>query len=128
MAVKRRRSSSRRSRRSYRGGVGNGMQGAASPSSYSDSQSYMLATVGNENTQYGNVFNQGTSNLSQSNGIVGLQGQKSSGGGRRRYRGSKRGGSWVTDAVVPAALLAGSYLYSRRRGNKSHKRRTFRRR
>jgi len=127
MAVKRRRSSSRRSRRSYRGGVGNGMQGAASPSSYSDSQSYMLETVGNENTQYGNVFNQGTSNLSQSNGIVGLQGQKSSGGGRRR-RSNKRGGSWVTDAVVPAALLAGSYLYSRRRGNKSHKRRTIRRR
>ena len=125
MAVKRRRSSSRRSRRSYRGGVGNGMQGAASPSSYSDSQSYMLATVGNENTQYGNVFNQGTSNLSQSNAIVGLQGQRA--GGRRR-RSNKRGGSWVTDAVVPAALLAGSYLYSRRRGNKSHKRRTFRRR
>ena len=126
MAVKRRRSSSRRSRRSYRGGVGNGIEGAASPSSYSDSQSYMLATVGNENTQYGNVFNQGTSNLSQSNAIVGLQGQRA-GGGRRR-RSNKRGGSWVTDAVVPAALLAGSYLYSRRRGNKSHKRRTFRRR
>jgi hypothetical protein len=118
MAGKRRRSS----RRSYRGGVG-----AASPSSYSDSQSYMLSTVGNENTQYGNVFNQGGMNTSQSNAIIGLQGQRA-GGKRGRGRMSKRGGSWVTDAVVPAALLAGSYLYSRRRGNKSHKRRTFRRR
>jgi len=124
MAGKRRRSTRSRSR-NYRGGVGNGMQGAASPSSYSDSQSYMLSTVGNENTQYGNVFNQGGMNTSQSNAIIGLQGQRAGG---RRGRMSKRGGSWVTDAVVPAALLAGSYLYSRRRGNKSHKRRTFRRR
>ena len=119
MAGKRRRSS----RRSYRGGAG-----AASPSSYSDAQSYMLATVGNENTQYNNVFDQSL-NHSQSGSIVGLQGQQSGGRrGRGRKGMSKRGGSWVTDAVVPAALLAGSYLYSRRRGNKSHKKRTFRRR
>jgi hypothetical protein len=106
--------------RSYRGG-------AANPSSYSDGQSYMLATVGGTNQQYDNVFRQGGMNNSQSNAIMDqVTGQRA--GGRRR-RSNKRGGSFVTDAIVPAAFLAGTYLYSRRRGNKgSSRKRSFRRR
>ncbi len=108
--------------RSYRGGAG-----AANPASYSDGQSYMLATVGGTNQQYDNVFLQGGQNAGQSNAIQGLQGQHA--GGRRRRRSNKRGGSFVTDAIVPAAFLAGTYLYSRRRGNKgSSRKRSFRRR
>jgi hypothetical protein len=106
-------------RRSYRGGAG-----AANPSSYSSASTYMGQTVGGVNEQYGRVFDQGGPNLTQSNAIMGLQGQRA---GRRRS--NKRGGSFVTDAIVPAAFLAGTYLYSRRRGNKSYsKKRSFRRR
>jgi len=87
----------------------------------------MLSTVGDTNTQYNNVFRQGGMNNSQSNAIMDqVTGQRA--GGRRRRSMVKRGGSWVSDAVVPAALLAGSYLYSRRRGNHSHRKRSFRRR
>ena len=108
-------------RRSYRGGAG-----AANPASYSSGSTYMEQTVGGSNDQYNNVFLQGGKDTSQSNAIVGLQGQRA--GGRRR-RSNKRGGSFVTDAIVPAAFLAGTYLYSRRRGNKgSSRKRSFRRR
>ena len=117
---RRSRSRGRGRRRSYRGGAG-----AANPSTYSSGTTYMEQTVGGANQQYDNVFLQGGQNAGQSNAIQGLQGQHA--GGRRRY--SKRGGSFVTDAIVPAAFLAGTYLYSRRRGNKNYsKKRSFRRR
>ena len=104
--------------RSYRGGAGG----------YSDAQSYMMSTVGGSDAQYTNVFRQGGMNHTQSNAVIN-QNTGYQAGGRRRRRGSnKRGGSWVSDAIVPAALLAGSYLYSRRRGNKSFRKRSFRRR
>ena len=113
------RKSRSRSRRRYRGGAG-----AANPSSYSSGATYMEQTVGGTNQQYNNVFDIAGPDKSQSNAIVGLQGQRAGG---RRY--SKRGGSFVTDAIVPAAFLAGTYLYSRRRGNKgSSRKRSFRRR
>lgn len=116
-----RRSRSRGRGRSYKGGAG-----AANPSSYSSGTTYMEQTVGGTNMQYDNVFLQGGKDTSQSNAIVGLQGQRA-GGRRRRY--SKRGGSFVTDAIVPAAFLAGTYLYSRRRGKPGYsKKRSFRRR
>jgi hypothetical protein len=112
-STSRRMSRGRGRSRSYRGGA------------YSDAQSYMLSTVGDTNTQYNNVFRQGGMNHSQSNAIMDqVTGQRA---GRRRSM-VKRGGSWVSDAVVPAALLAGSYLYSRRRGNNSYRKRSFRRR
>jgi hypothetical protein len=114
---------SRSKKRSYKGGAG-----AANPSSYSDGQSYMLATVGGGDVQYNNVYDQSL-NHTQSGGIVGLQGQNSSSGGGRRRKYSKKGGSFVTDAIVPAAFLAGTYLYSRRRGKPGYsKKRSFRRR
>jgi hypothetical protein len=124
---RRSKSRSRGRKRSYKGGAG-----AANPSSYSDGQSYMLSTVGPGNVQYNNVYDQSL-NHTQSGSIVGLQGQNSSSiggiGGRRRRKSNKRGGSFVTDAIVPAAFLAGTYLYSRRRGKPGYsKKRSFRRR
>lgn len=114
-STSRRMSRGRGRSRSYQGGA-----------AYSDAQSYMLSQVGDTNTQYNNVFRQGGINNSQSNAIMDqVTGQRA---GRRRRSMVKRGGSWVSDAVVPAALLAGSYLYSRRRGNNSYRKRSFRRR
>lgn len=83
---------------------------------YTDSASYMESIVGNTDAQYNRVFQQGGPNNSQSNTIMSVTGQRA--GGRRRAKG-KRGGSWIGDAVVPAALLAGTYFYSRRKGHKS---------
>jgi hypothetical protein len=91
---------------------------------YSDSASYMESVVGNTNDQYNRVFQQGGINTSQSNAIMSVTGQRAGG---RRGKG-KRGGSWVSDAIVPAAFIAGSYLYSRRKGFKSASRKTRRRR
>jgi hypothetical protein len=89
----------------------------------------MEQTVGGTNQQYDNVFLQGGKDgNTQSNAIVGLYpGQHA--GGRRRKGSNKKGGSFVTDAIVPAAFLAGTYLYSRRRGKPGYsKKRSFRRR
>jgi len=90
---------------------------------YSDSASYMQSVVGGTNDQYNRVFQQGGINTSQSNAIMSVTGQRA--GGRRK---GKRGGSWVSDAIVPAAFIAGSYLYSRRKGSRSSFRKTRRRR
>ena len=62
-------------------GSGN-LPAAADTSSYNDAGSWMLKTVGNVNTQFGNAFDQNTSN-SSNGAIVGLQGQVA---GRRRHR------------------------------------------
>jgi len=59
---------------------------AADPSGYDDAGSWMLKTVGNVNTQFGNAFDQNTGN-SSNGAIVGLQGQVA---GRRRHR-TRRG-------------------------------------
>jgi hypothetical protein len=91
---------------------------------YSDSASYMESVVGNGNDQYNRVFQVGGPNNSQSNAIMSVTGQRAGG---RRGKG-KRGGSWVSDAIVPAAFIAGSYLYSRRKGSRSSFRKTRRRR
>jgi hypothetical protein len=101
------------SRRHKRGGAG-----AASPASYSDAQSYMLATTGPGDQQYNNVF-ESSQNSTNSNAIVGLQGQKA--GKRRRSRaGSKkrRGGLWGTiidQAIVPLSILGMQQTYGRKK-------------
>ena len=68
-------------------GAGN-LPAAADTSSYNDAGSWMLKTVGNVNTQFGNAFDQNTGN-SSNGAIVGLQGQVA---GRRRHR-TRRGGT-----------------------------------
>jgi hypothetical protein len=103
-----------------------GGSGAAYPNSYTDSQSYMRATVGSGDQQWDNVFKQGSSN-SNSNTIVGLQGQKA-GGSRRRRRRSKRGGFWgsvINQAIVPFGILGLQQSY--RRKHVSNGTRKFRR-
>ena len=86
---------------------------------------YMLKTVGTGDQQYANVFDQGRY-PGQSNAVIDkITGQRA--GGRRRKH--KRGGTFLSSALVPASLLAASYMYSRRKGRGSmnrHSRRRFR--
>jgi len=74
---------------------------AANPSGYDDAASWMLKTVGNVNTQFGNAFDQNSGN-SSNGAIVGLQGQVA---GRRRHR-TIRGGL----NAAPVGNLQGSIL------------------
>jgi len=113
-------------RHSYRGGFA----GSAQPATYSDSQSYMLKTVGDEPTQYNNTFQQtGTNNSgypAESNAIRGLQGQVA---GKRRHRKMKKSrggffGSVVNQAIVPLSLIGLQRTFSKKY-NKSRKNRTF---
>lgn len=104
-----RRRKSRRTKRRMRGGAG--------------AAEYMLKTVGAGNQQYANVFDQGRY-PGQSNAIIDQNtGQRA--GGRRKRR---RGGTFLSSALVPASLLAASYLYSRRKGRGSKFSRRTRRR
>lgn len=84
---------------------------------------YMLKTVGAGNRQYDDTFRQGV-HPGQSNAIWSLSGKQA--GGRRRRR--KRGGTFLSSALVPASLLAASYMYSRRKGRGSRSDRRTRRR
>jgi hypothetical protein len=92
-------------------GAGN-LPAAADTSSYNDAGSWMLKTVGNVNTQFGNAFDQNTGN-SSNGAIVGLQGQVA---GRRRHR-TRRGGS---SHPLPTATQEGGKR-SRRHHKKSRK-------
>ena len=90
---------------------GNNSQNAPSPSSYSSASSYQLAVNGTPNSQFERVTNDG----SQSNTIVGIQGQKA---GRGKC---KKGGLWsevISQAVVPFGILAAQQTYRKRRGGK----------
>jgi hypothetical protein len=110
---------------------------SANPSAYSDAASYALATAGNSNTQYSNVFDIGKNNQ-QGNGLVGLQGQRV-GGGRSRGRGrsqgrsrgrkrsrSQKGGFWgglISNALAPFSLLAMQQSFKRKNnGNQTRRR------
>jgi hypothetical protein len=89
--------------------------GAADPSSYSDAQSYMRATVGSPNTQYNNVFS--NSAVGHPASISTLDGQKA---GRGRTRRQKKGGLWgnvINQAVVPFGILAMQQTYGRKRNS-----------
>ena len=105
-----RKSRSRRSSRKYRGGAG-----AASPSSYSDGASYMLATVGSGPQQFDRTF----MGNGPATSLQGIQGQKSGGGRRRtkRRRGGFLGamGSVVNQAIVPFSILGMQQTYGRKR-------------
>jgi len=115
---------------------------SANPNSYSDSASYALATAGDANAQYDNVFDS-SNNQSQGNGLVGLQGQ-TVGGGRRRSRSrsqsrsrsrsqsrsrsrSQKGGLWtgiISKALTPFGLLAIQQSYRRKSTGKQTRRRS----
>ena len=119
---KRSRSHHRRRSHYKRGGSTNNIAGHPNPSSYSDGASYVKAAVGSTNTQNENVF-KNPNNTSPSNGLIGLQGQKISGG--RKYKKhskkSKKGGYWsqvVNQAVVPFTLWGMQSTYRSKRGGK----------
>ena len=108
----------RKSYRRHRRG-GSSSYPAASPSSYSDAQSYMMKTVGGVNKQYDNVFMSNGGN-NGGNAIRGLQGQRAGSyyrGGRYKCRTKKRrGGYWgevISQAVVPVGLLGMQQTYRR---------------
>lgn len=107
---------------------------SASPSTYSSAATYALATAGDTNTQYNNVFDISKSNQ-PGNALVGLQGQTV--GGRRKSRRqsrsrsrSQKGGFWgvINKALVPLGLLTMQQTYRRKkggsktRGNKTRRR------
>jgi hypothetical protein len=78
----------------------------------------MRATVGTPNQQYDNVFDSSKSSNSNSNAIVGLQGQKA--GTRKR-----KGGYWsqvFNQAIVPFSILGMQQTYRRKRGLKGDRR------
>lgn len=110
----------KRSSRRHRGGS------APDPSSYSSGATYGLAVNGTANSQFDRVFNQGgPDGSSQSNALIGLQGQKA--GRRHRSRG-KRGGLWgqvLNQAIVPLSIVTAQQTYRKRKGGK-HSRKTRR--
>ena len=118
----------RNSKRTCKGGMN-----SAIPSAYSDAASYALATAGNTNTQYSNVFDIGKNNQ-QGNGLVGLQGQTVGGRRRSRSRGrrrrgsrkrSQKGGFWgglISNALAPFSLLAMQQSFRRKKGTNQTRR------
>ena len=122
-------------RNSKKGGMN-----SASPSTYSSAATYALATAGDANTQYNNVFDIGKNNH-HGNGLVGLQGQTV--GGRRRSRSrsrsrsqsrgqsrsrsrSQKGGFWgvINNALAPFSLLAMQQTFRRKKGGSKTRRRS----
>jgi len=92
-----------------------GGAGAPNPTSYSSAATYQMAVNGSANDQYNRVFDvAGPDGSSQSNAIIGLQGQRA---GMRRSRRHKRGGFWgevINQAVVPFSLLAMQQRYGKK--------------
>jgi hypothetical protein len=105
----------KRSNRRRRGG------GAANPSTYDSASTYMRATVGTGNQQYDNVF-ESSKNSSNSNSIVGLQGQRA---GKRGGTKKRRGGYWsqvINQAIIPFTLLGLQQTYRRKKGGRKTRR------
>ena len=109
------------SRRKRTGGKRGGSS-APDPSSYASGATYGLAVNGTSNSQFDRVMNQGGPSGTQTNTIVGLQGQKA--GRRGRSRG-RRGGYWgsvLNQAVVPFSILAAQQTYRKKRGGNKTRR------
>jgi hypothetical protein len=113
------RTSNRKRSNRRRGGAA---AGAANPSTYDSASTYMRATVGTGNQQYDNVF-ESSKNSSNSNSIVGLQGQRA---GKRGGIKKRRGGYWsqvINQAIIPFTLLGLQQTYRRKKGGKKTRRR-----
>jgi len=98
-----------------------GAAGAANPSTYDSASTYMRATVGSGNQQYDNVF-ESSKNSSNSNSIVGLQGQRA---GKRGGTKKRRGGYWsqvINQAIIPFTLLGLQQTYRRKKGGRKTRR------
>jgi hypothetical protein len=100
---------------------GGAAAGAANPSTYDSASTYMRATVGSGNQQYNNVF-ESSKNSSNSNSIVGLQGQRA---GKRGGTKKRRGGYWsqvINQAIIPFTLLGLQQTYRRKKGGRKTRR------
>ena len=100
---------------------GGAAAGAANPSTYDSASTYMRATVGSGNQQYDNVF-ESSKNSSNSNSIVGLQGQRA---GKRGGTKKRRGGYWsqvINQAIIPFTLLGLQQTYRRKKGGRKTRR------
>jgi hypothetical protein len=98
-----------------------GGSSAANPSTYDSASTYMRATVGTGNQQYNNVF-ESSKNSSNSNSIVGLQGQRA---GKRGGTKKRRGGYWsqvINSAIIPFTLLGLQQTYRRKKGGRRTRR------
>jgi hypothetical protein len=82
---------------------------SADPSSYDDAGSWMLKTVGNVNTQFGNAFDQNTGN-SSNGAIVGLQGQVA-GRRHRKHRGGFVRNSAISNTLQQSTGYTGKQLH-----------------
>ena len=103
----RKRHSRKRGSRRYRGGSA----GAPDPSTYSDAASYQLAVNGGMPDQWNRTF-MGSGNTTS---LVGLQGQKTGGGSRKKRRGGFLGlGGVISEAVVPLSILGMQQTYGKR--------------
>lgn len=112
------RTSNRKRSNRRRGGAA---AGAANPSTYDSASTYMRATVGSGNQQYDNVF-ESSKNSSNSNSIVGLQGQRA---GKRGGTKKRRGGYWsqvINQAIIPFTLLGLQQTYRRKKGGRKTRR------
>lgn len=114
-------------RKSYKGGY----TAHAEPATYSDSQSYMLKTVGDEPTQYNNTFQQTDTNNSgfpaESNAIRGLQGQVAGKKYRQRKMKKSKGGffgSTINKAIVPLTLFGLQRVFKKKFNNRTFKNKT----
>jgi len=126
------RSHKRKSHRRQRGGNGN----APNPSTYGSASSYGMAVNGTGGSQFDRVFNQnGPDAGTQSNSIVGVQGQNDNirpmwkqGGGKRRRRSTSRSrkggffGQVINRAIVPLSILGMQQTYRRKRGGRKTRR------
>ena len=114
--------SHRNKSRRHRGGAG-----APNPSSYSSASSYGMAVNGAGQSQFNRVFDiNGPDGKSNSNTIVGLQGQKAGSRKRRSSSRNKKGGLWgtiINQAIVPFSIL-GMQQSFRRKSNKHGGRKT----
>lgn len=109
-------------------------KGKMSRGGYTSAASYESSILGNENQQYGRVFDIGGPNNSQSNAIMANESSGSLGylpyqrAGRKSRRKStrrhKRGGflgSVLNQAIVPFGLVGLNQYYGKRRGSKTRK-------
>jgi hypothetical protein len=105
-----------------RGGVGNAQSMVPN---YGSASNYSLATVGEGNTQYQNVFGPGEM-YPHSNALVSLDGRTLGGKRRKTRKHNKRGkkggflSGVISQAIVPFSLLGMQQSFGKRKTMKKH--------
>jgi hypothetical protein len=90
---------------------------------------WMLKTVGSGNTQFNNTFRLtpgDNTTTDQSNDIVAVKNSTMKGGRRKHkhtYKKGKKGGNFISQAIVPLSLFGLLKAYPKKHSAKHHKRR-----